>query len=295
MRAAGLDHAFAAGLVAVAGVARGSRRLPAGGPLLGQRRAALRDQLTALDETWIDDPANDDPRYARARARRALGGAPIVLAAPEHRSAALCPRDVAMGRAPAKLRRRPGRCIANRPVAEVRRLLGVRAPAPAPAARPGRPPPAAPRSPLPAHRHCRALHGHLGRRPDRGRRRRLLVCREAGEQARRSAGPRCCRWAKASSMAASWSRPTSRAAASASCAVTPRGCRAISARVSRPFPAARGALPVVLAEGETTCPLLSDTGAIVARPLGRARLLATLGDIRDEAALWRVAKSAEGA
>jgi tRNA(Ile)-lysidine synthase len=35
-------------------------------PLLGLRRAALRDELAARGEAWIDDPANDDPRFARA-------------------------------------------------------------------------------------------------------------------------------------------------------------------------------------------------------------------------------------
>lgn len=40
-------------------------------PLMGVRRADLRDWLAARGETWIDDPANDDPRYARARARQA--------------------------------------------------------------------------------------------------------------------------------------------------------------------------------------------------------------------------------
>ena len=43
-------------------------------PLLTERRAALRDALAALGETWIDDPANDDPRYARARVRAAGPG-----------------------------------------------------------------------------------------------------------------------------------------------------------------------------------------------------------------------------
>jgi tRNA(Ile)-lysidine synthase len=38
-------------------------------PLLAQRRAALRDWLAAEGLGWIDDPANADPRYARARAR----------------------------------------------------------------------------------------------------------------------------------------------------------------------------------------------------------------------------------
>jgi tRNA(Ile)-lysidine synthase len=41
-------------------------------PLLEVRRQALRDWLSAQGETWIDDPANDDARYARARARTAL-------------------------------------------------------------------------------------------------------------------------------------------------------------------------------------------------------------------------------
>jgi tRNA(Ile)-lysidine synthase len=47
-------------------------------PLLGMRRAAIRDWLTARGETWIDDPTNDDASFARPRARRALaaGAAP---------------------------------------------------------------------------------------------------------------------------------------------------------------------------------------------------------------------------
>jgi tRNA(Ile)-lysidine synthase len=41
-------------------------------PLLGVRRAALRAWLTAHGLGWLDDPANDDPRFARARARMTL-------------------------------------------------------------------------------------------------------------------------------------------------------------------------------------------------------------------------------
>lgn len=44
-------------------------------PLLGVRRAAIRDWLAAHDEAWIDDPANADLRSARARARQALDAA----------------------------------------------------------------------------------------------------------------------------------------------------------------------------------------------------------------------------
>ncbi|MCC7269072.1 MAG: tRNA lysidine(34) synthetase TilS [Caulobacteraceae bacterium] len=39
-------------------------------PLLTTRRQTLRGLLAAAGRDWIDDPANLDPRYARARARR---------------------------------------------------------------------------------------------------------------------------------------------------------------------------------------------------------------------------------
>jgi len=44
-------------------------------PLLSLRRAAIREALTARGLGWIEDPANEDPRQPRARARRALGAA----------------------------------------------------------------------------------------------------------------------------------------------------------------------------------------------------------------------------
>jgi tRNA(Ile)-lysidine synthase len=47
-------------------------------PLLGERRADLRRRLAGLGQAWIEDPANDDPRYARARARKALAAAPAA-------------------------------------------------------------------------------------------------------------------------------------------------------------------------------------------------------------------------
>jgi len=47
-------------------------------PLLQVRRAALRNWLTLRDEPWIEDPANQDVRYARARARKALGASDTV-------------------------------------------------------------------------------------------------------------------------------------------------------------------------------------------------------------------------
>ncbi|CAN5512077.1 tRNA lysidine(34) synthetase TilS [soil metagenome] len=41
-------------------------------PLLEVGRGEIRDWLSARDETWLDDPANEDPKYARARARKTI-------------------------------------------------------------------------------------------------------------------------------------------------------------------------------------------------------------------------------
>lgn len=43
-------------------------------PLLGTRRAWLRDWLRAGAMVWAEDPSNADPRFSRVRARAALGG-----------------------------------------------------------------------------------------------------------------------------------------------------------------------------------------------------------------------------
>ena len=53
-------------------------------PLLGVRRAALRDSLRSRGEVWIEDPANADASQLRVRARRALTGSPIETG-PERR------------------------------------------------------------------------------------------------------------------------------------------------------------------------------------------------------------------
>ena len=45
-------------------------------PLLGLRRAGLRDLLGPTGLGWLEDPANDDPRFARARARQVLARGP---------------------------------------------------------------------------------------------------------------------------------------------------------------------------------------------------------------------------
>lgn len=49
-------------------------------PMLGLRRAEIRDWLTAQGRDWIDDPANEDQRFARSRAR---AGSPEAARASE--------------------------------------------------------------------------------------------------------------------------------------------------------------------------------------------------------------------
>ncbi|MDX5350912.1 MAG: tRNA lysidine(34) synthetase TilS [Paracoccaceae bacterium] len=49
-------------------------------PLLGAGREELRDWLRARGVAWVDDPTNEDDRYARVRARRALAAlAPLGI------------------------------------------------------------------------------------------------------------------------------------------------------------------------------------------------------------------------
>jgi tRNA(Ile)-lysidine synthase len=47
-------------------------------PLLGLRRATLREALRAAGESWIEDPANSDLRHARSRARHDLRGETVT-------------------------------------------------------------------------------------------------------------------------------------------------------------------------------------------------------------------------
>lgn len=59
------------------------RGLMAFRPLLDVRREELRHALRDQGRDWIDDPANADPRFARARARAALETSAAPVPAPE--------------------------------------------------------------------------------------------------------------------------------------------------------------------------------------------------------------------
>jgi len=63
-------------------------------PLLALRREALRDLLRARGVAWADDPTNDDPAYARTRARAALAAmAPLDIGTDTLAATALRLRD----------------------------------------------------------------------------------------------------------------------------------------------------------------------------------------------------------
>lgn len=73
-------------------------------PLLGLTRETIRQALAEQGETWLDDPANEDLRYARARARASGADEIAAIEAPsrappdfdiDHVGTIRLPRDVA--------------------------------------------------------------------------------------------------------------------------------------------------------------------------------------------------------
>ncbi|HEY3798723.1 MAG TPA: tRNA lysidine(34) synthetase TilS [Caulobacteraceae bacterium] len=147
-------------------------------PLLGVRRADLRTWLAERGETWIDDPANDDPRFARSRARRTLSGAAPTAATQSRQLSCSALASVREGRA--------GEFTLPRQLAADGRLLSALLLCAAGGATP------------PRGRRLAALQARLAGASDvtstlagariEARGERLLICREAGEFARRDQG-----------------------------------------------------------------------------------------------------------
>ena len=263
-------------------------------PLLGHRRADLRALLAELGESWIEDPANDDPRFARTLARRrlarGLGAPPSVVEARPRWPGLDAVREGIGGELIA-----PREALVGAEPAAARAVIGALALC---AAGTTRPPGAASLDRIAARlrrgeRFTASLAGArietLGET--------VLFCREAGERARRGAGV----MPLPAGESVFDGRFELRAAADGYCidSLSGRAARLPAearARLSGVPAAARGALPAVIArDGEVSCPALGCPGPATARSLTLQRLCATLGDVRDEAALWRVAEMQAGA
>ncbi|MEO8812770.1 MAG: ATP-binding protein, partial [Caulobacteraceae bacterium] len=257
-------------------------------PLLHARRAALRAWLDAGGETWIEDPANDDPASPRARARMAgtTGEEPPPICADRRARgpgfAVGAGGDIGLSRED----------LAAAEPRDARRALGT---AVLCAAGTDAPPDRAALD--------RLLRSLAGDEPFvaslAGARIRLdgplvRVAREAG--ALRRAGARPVDLPPGSAVV--WDGRFAIEARKPGLAVTalsglagqlPRD----QARALRRLPAdARGALPAIVdAAGAVVCPLMGDAPAVRLRPLIEARFVAACGWVRHEAAIGRVAET----
>jgi tRNA(Ile)-lysidine synthase len=256
-------------------------------PLLERRRADLRRLLQGLGESWIEDPANDDLRFARAVARRRLAGQAVVPPPP---------LDPAPWPGLAEVRCGPGGelVLARGRLAgpggdDVARAMGALAVC----AAGGRKTPSAVQ--LARLRARLASPGDFvaalaGARIE-ARGEQLLFCREAGEH--RRIGLATAPLPRGESV---FDGRFLVVAGATGWRIAP--LRGLASRLSRPararlaeLPApVRAALPAAISPaGEVVCPALDDAGPVAAHSLTRQRLCATLGAFADEAALWRVA------
>ena len=252
-------------------------------PLLGIRRADLRTWLRSLGETWIDDPANDDLRYARARARQTLSD-DTVLEGADAPPAPLCL---------ARVRQGEGGDL-TLPLADLtHRLFSAAILCAAGTDRPPR---------------THAIDGLLARLAEGVALTATLAATLAGARIEFSGGEvRLCRepgeFGRAGLIAAPLPPESvfdgrfELTAARPGLTIQPlRGLagrlpKAERAALRKLPPRVRPTLPaVVWPDGSVSSPILAQGGAVRARPLALSRLQHALGAIEDEAALWRVAK-----
>ena len=249
-------------------------------PLLGNRRADLRRFLAARGEAWIDDPANDDLRFARTQARRRLGacaGAPSTSVVARQPPAALA----SVSEGPGGDLTLPRAALAAAPPDECRRLLGALALC---AAGTTRPPPAAALDRLAARLAGQGVFAATlaGARIEAGRD-FVRVCREAGERARGGLAEADLQDGEA----VFDGRFVVRAPGPAIVARLAGRARRLPPdqrrRLAAIPPAVRGALPVVVADGDLSCPLLAPERDATAFSMTLGRLRAALGAVVDEA------------
>ena len=249
-------------------------------PLLGIRRAALRDWLAARGEDWIEDPANQDLRYARARARAALRPAAEALVAAPEPAAARLAKAARVDEAGVVTIRRAA--LRGADPAAARALLSIACLC---AAGTARPPPASRLETLRARiaageAFAATLAGaRVEAAPDAVR-----LFREAGEAARGGLSP----LSLAADETGVWD---GRFEVRATRGITVRALAGLATGLSKPsrsalrrFPAkARGGLPAILADGRLVgCPVLAPVPGAELRALARERLLAACGSVTSE-------------
>jgi tRNA(Ile)-lysidine synthase len=259
-------------------------------PLLAVRRAELRALLSELGERWIDDPANDDPRFARAAARLRLAGCGRAAPPPSDPASVAGLDQVIEGAG--------GDLAAPRGVfatPQARRLLGAMILCAAGSDRPPR------RESLDrllarlaaGESFTASLAGARIEASDEA----VTCLREAGERARGGLAEQPLPLGESvfdGRVAITASQPGWRVAALRG--ATKRLPGAEQRRLSALPASVRGALPVAISPaGDHSCPIVAHSAAVAARPLGLPRLRAALGALADEAALWRVAKPPMGA
>lgn len=252
-------------------------------PLLGVRRAALRDWLAARGERWIDDPANVDLAQTRARARALLaGGGTPREPGPDDATLAGLARSVAAGAGGTfDLDRQALRAA---PAQAARRLLATAALCAGGGDRP------------PRGARLEALAQRLiGADPVKATLRgariaaseaRVLVVRDAGEATRGGLAPLALPanaplvWDGRFELTAYRPGLSVRPLAGLAARLDPAERRALGALA----PQARPALPAAIdVEGRVTCPILAG-GAVQARELVQARMAAACGAISKEPA-----------
>jgi tRNA(Ile)-lysidine synthase len=259
-------------------------------PLLGARRSELRALLTALGERWIDDPANEDPRFTRAAARRRLSES-------AHSAPPGCDPPPVAG-VDQVFEGAGGELAAPRHLfvgPQARRLLGAMVLCAAGGDRP-------PRRDSLDRLLARLTTGEAFTASLAGARIEVaddaVSCfREVGERTRGGLAETPLPVGESvfdGRFAVTAAEPGWRVAALRG--ATKRLPAAERRRLSALPASVRGALPVAISlAGDHSCPIVAHSAAVVARPLGLQRLRAALGALADEAALWRVAKPPMGA
>jgi tRNA(Ile)-lysidine synthase len=257
-------------------------------PLLACRRSDLRVWLRDRGETWIEDPANQDSRYARARARQTLDGDTVGLVAETRRP---MPTDSAPMAGAAGELVFPLHAFAEGG-ADERHALSC-----ALLATSGRQRPASHSGVdalLERLRYGVAFTASLGGARIAPSAEHIVITREAGEFQRSAAAP----LDLPVGATVVWDGRFEIVALAPGLSVRPLAGLASRLEKAEKMAlktvpvGARGALPAIVdAVGGVTCPILAGEGKVRAVPLVGARFLGACGAIQHEAAIWRVAKS----